>query len=272
MTIAEIHGKISSIGSNLSDRMEDLLTSDTFGCMRYLPPETLLIPFLNKACSLWGNTLSIPEKIVDVHCLFWPWINTINRKPCEPDVVIGFELHDNQMHLVMIEAKYNSGLSSEEDEGSNPNDQLARELDNLDVVSPNSFGWKKQYDVISRTLVFITTDIGIPRKTMEQSYAEYQKKRNTTRNIYWVSWSSLTSILEQALLVAIDTNHHVILSDMLNLLLKKGLIGFRGVEPVSLDHLLPSFYQIGSHNYNWSGNESLRSLDYVYEAKRNDRE
>ncbi len=140
MTIAEIHGKISSIGSNLSDRMEDLLTSDTFGCMRYLPPETLLIPFLNKACSLWGNTLSIPEKIVDVHCLFWPWINTINRKPCEPDVVIGFELHDNQMHLVMIEAKYNSGLSSEEDEGSNPNDQLARELDNLDVVSPYSFG------------------------------------------------------------------------------------------------------------------------------------
>ena len=51
MTIAEIRGKISETGSNLSERMEDLLTSDTFGCMRYLPPETVLIPFLNKAIS-----------------------------------------------------------------------------------------------------------------------------------------------------------------------------------------------------------------------------
>lgn len=35
MTIAEIRGKISEIGVNLSERMEYLLTSDTFGCMRY---------------------------------------------------------------------------------------------------------------------------------------------------------------------------------------------------------------------------------------------
>ena len=35
--IAELHGKISSSGSNLSDHLEDKLTGDVFGVLRYLP-------------------------------------------------------------------------------------------------------------------------------------------------------------------------------------------------------------------------------------------
>ncbi|HDR7499589.1 hypothetical protein CN539_22140 [Bacillus toyonensis] len=35
--IAEIHGKISLDGSNLSERLEDKLTGDIFGSLRYLP-------------------------------------------------------------------------------------------------------------------------------------------------------------------------------------------------------------------------------------------
>ncbi|HDR7537277.1 hypothetical protein [Bacillus toyonensis] len=35
--IAEIYGKISSDGSNLSERLEDKLTGDIFGSLRYLP-------------------------------------------------------------------------------------------------------------------------------------------------------------------------------------------------------------------------------------------
>lgn len=35
--IAEIHSKISSSGSNLSDRLEDQLTGDFFGAIGYLP-------------------------------------------------------------------------------------------------------------------------------------------------------------------------------------------------------------------------------------------
>ena len=43
-TIAEIKGKISSTGSNLSDRLEDLLTSDVFGPLRYIPFDEGLLP------------------------------------------------------------------------------------------------------------------------------------------------------------------------------------------------------------------------------------
>ncbi|TET41771.1 MAG: hypothetical protein E3J66_04840, partial [Dehalococcoidia bacterium] len=67
MTLAEIHGKISETGTNLSERMEDLLTSDIFGCMRYLPTQKALIPFLQTACSLHGNILTIQGEVIRVH-------------------------------------------------------------------------------------------------------------------------------------------------------------------------------------------------------------
>lgn len=59
MTIAEIHGKISHTGSNLSDQMEDLLTSDVFSTRRYVRPETLLLPFLRGARTIDGIALAI---------------------------------------------------------------------------------------------------------------------------------------------------------------------------------------------------------------------
>ena len=43
MTIAEIHGKISRVGTNLHEKMEDLLTSDVFTACKYVKPETLLL-------------------------------------------------------------------------------------------------------------------------------------------------------------------------------------------------------------------------------------
>ena len=49
MTIAEIHGKLSSSGSNISDRLEDLLTADVFGCLRYLPFEKGFQKILTRA-------------------------------------------------------------------------------------------------------------------------------------------------------------------------------------------------------------------------------
>lgn len=47
--IAEIHGKISATGSNLSDRLEDKLTGDIFGSLRYLPFELGIGPILSAA-------------------------------------------------------------------------------------------------------------------------------------------------------------------------------------------------------------------------------
>jgi len=47
--IAEIHGKLSSTGSNLSDRLEDQLTGDVFGTLRYIDNLVGLFPVLQKS-------------------------------------------------------------------------------------------------------------------------------------------------------------------------------------------------------------------------------
>ena len=113
MTIAEIRGKISDAGTNLSERMEDLLTSDVFGCMRYVPPQLALLPFLRTGRSIEGDTLAVPDRPIRVHYAFWPWISQAGRNACEPDVVIGLETEGNHVHVVLVEAKYFSGISSE---------------------------------------------------------------------------------------------------------------------------------------------------------------
>lgn len=264
MTIAEIRGKISSTGSNLSERMEDLLTSDVFGCMRYLPAEKALFPFLCLARSFRGNVFTIPEKTIKANYSFWPWIKVKNRNPCEPDVVLGLETEDGGVHLVLIEAKYYSGLSSEEDELAAPNDQLARELDNLDAISCAAMGWNSDLPVSSRTLLFVTLDMGLPRALLEQSLDEYKRKRRMEGDIFWVSWRFLPSILEQCLAKETVPEHAIVMEDMLNLLLRKGLIMFSGVERVTEYFELPLFYHLMPSKYSWPDIPEPLDIDYVY--------
>ncbi|MER2107241.1 MAG: hypothetical protein ABS949_09905 [Solibacillus sp.] len=47
--LAEIHGKISSLGTNLSEQMEDNLTGNLFGTLRYLLFEHGLGSLLSRA-------------------------------------------------------------------------------------------------------------------------------------------------------------------------------------------------------------------------------
>jgi len=268
MTVAEAHGKISEAGTNLSERMEDLLTSDIFGCMRYLPALKGLIPFLRRACSFHGNTLTVPDKITKVHYSFWPWLQLPGRISCEPDVVLGLETEGRQVYLVMVEAKYYSGLSSEEDEQAEPNDQLARELDNLDVLSCTTLGWRTHLEIASRALLFVTKDMRIPRDLLAQSLSEYTRKRHREGDIYWVSWRFLPSILEQNIAIESNAEHMAVMKDMLTLLLKKELTMFGGVEPVSEYFNLPAFYRSISSKYSWPDIPEHLYIDYTYEEGR----
>lgn len=268
MTIAEIRGKISQTGQNLSERMEDLLTSDIFGCMRYLPTQNALIPFLQTACSLHGNTLIIPGKVLRLHWSFWPWLKLAGCIPCEPDVIIGLETEDNHVHLILIEAKYYSGLSSEEDERAEPNDQLARELDNLDAVSCATLGWRTHLKIASRVLLFLTQDMGIPHDLLVKSLSEYTRKRNKKGDMYWTSWRFLPPILERSLEKETIQENKAVLEDMLMLLFRKGLIMFGGVEPVTEYFALPEFYSFAPTKYSWPDIPESTDIDYAFEVIR----
>ncbi len=265
MGVAEIRGKISETGANLSERMEDLLTSDTFGCMRYVPPDRALLPFLSEACSSNGGAFSIPSSIAAVHYAFWPYLRTQNASPCEPDIMIGIETDDRVIHLVLVEAKYYSGISSDEDESPAPNDQLARELDNLGSVTPQQLGWTPQMTVGSRRLLFVTQDMGMPRTLMAQSLSEYRRKRGKDAEIFWITWRVLPSVLERSLKQELQPEHVAVLDDLLKLLERKGLVMFRGVDPIATRHTLPRFYRSAPVEYGWPG-ISESAIDYEYEV------
>ena len=70
--IAEIHNKISSSGSNLSNRLEDKLTGDVFGAFQYLPINIGILPVVNQCYS--DNKIKIIDRkskllliILDLH-------------------------------------------------------------------------------------------------------------------------------------------------------------------------------------------------------------
>jgi hypothetical protein len=168
----------------------------------------------------------------------------------------------------MIEAKYYSGLSSEEDERPEPNNQLARELDNLDVASCAKFGWQISLGVASRTLLFVTQDMGIPRELLRQSLAEYSHKRKKDSDIFWTSWRLLPSILEQSLQKEINSEYKAVMEDMMRLLLRKELIMFNGVEPIIESFDIPDFYCIAPTRYAWPKIAEPICIDYKYEVAR----
>lgn len=268
MTIAEIKGKISESGSNLSERMEDLLTSDVFGCLRYLPVEKGLFPFLKTAWSYKGLPLNIPFSTNKTQYLFWPSLRIHGCNPCEPDVLLSIETKQG-IHLIMIEAKYFSGLSSEEDSCAEPNNQLARELDNLNTISNSHLGWSTGLDIISRNLIFITQDMKIPLSLLSQSLAEYQLKRGEG-DIFWTSWRFLPAILDKQIVLEHNIEHKAIMEDILLLLQKKGLTMFCGVDPVVYEFKIRDFdfYHITPRKFSWPSLEILKPIGYTYGSSR----
>ena len=88
--------------------MEDLLTSNTFGLVKYLPPEAVLIPFLSLAKDplqnrYLGNFLHGHLKVERLQ--FWPHLSHPDCIFCEPDVDILFSSDDGKRTWILIEAK-----------------------------------------------------------------------------------------------------------------------------------------------------------------------
>ncbi len=266
-----------------------LLSSGMFGCLRYLPPEKGIIPFLQTACSLSGNRLKTVTSVRAVHYVFWPSLHAAIRVACEPDVVIGLETEEG-MHIVVVEAKYHSDVSSREDEGLLPNNQLARELDQLAAIrDTTALGWPARMEVVSHALLFITKDTKIPADVMSAACSEFYRKRKTRPDIFWTSWRFLPSILESNLATESVPEHQAVMDDMLRLLQRKWLIMFGGFDAITsvfspsdyefysptkysygwpqpcFSSLAFDFYQLSSEQYTWPDAAGIYPLPFLYQ-------
>ncbi len=176
--------------------MEDLLTSNTFGLMKYLRPEALLLPFLRNAYSPFLGGLPAPfcSGVTKVdRWRFWPTLSYPVCVSAEPDVEIVLLHHDGTRTGLLIEAKYRSGKSSfASPTDDRPNDQLAREYDNLRELA-------RAEGFIRCALIYVTADWICPREEMQESVEEYTRKRGHAwvPGIYWLSWRWLATILER---------------------------------------------------------------------------
>jgi len=118
-----LRGKIPEV-----ERMEDALTSAVFGRLRYLAPQSVLIPSLGQAVDCVSNQyLSDYLKALSIYLndyneadiVFWPRMAELG----EPDlmIILSSSNHDVQELLLVVEVKYKSPKS-----GTGENDQLRR--------------------------------------------------------------------------------------------------------------------------------------------------
>lgn len=208
MLAAQLKGKLT----RKEEDLEDLLTSNVFGSIQYAPNEKGLIPLLSASEDSKGlNPLNRLPNISDVKYEFWPYLEGEDGIAREPDVLIRIKYETKQRTIILVEAKYKSGKSSEADEGSRINDQLASEWDILIAKETDA----RPY------LLYITADFSYPNKDIEDAKSEFAKKRHGRFDVVWISWRKLPTVLN---------SNEPILKDLIEVLRKQGLTFFEGIK------------------------------------------
>lgn len=216
--IAELHGKISSSGSNLSDRLEDKLTGDVFGALRYLPFNMGMSQILC-AAKIDGLRECVSQTTLDFwgdRIQFWP-----HHKDGEMDAFL--EL-DNA--VISIEVKYMSGLSSDDKienaedtvstEREQSKNQLARESRIVRQWCPSN---KKPF------LLFIANESECA------SICNDVKSRAILEpgvELGYISWQEILNQLSQ--IQARELYQQQILTDVVSLLKRKGFERFTNFD------------------------------------------
>jgi len=235
--------------------MEDLLTSNVFQLLRYISLENGLLPVLREAVNIDGDKLNIQRDKYEAELCFWK-----NFSNSEPDIFIELKNKENVIYSIMVEAKYLSGKSGtaifegEEDAqiyiaGS---DQLEREWNDL-----------KGYSAKKNTrcfLVYLTMHWTIPTIDLKSSIEVIGD--DSRKNIYWLNWQSIHSILEDILKETkgnLSDTEKIVIKDIVELLNKKGLKEFSGYSlPVKKD--LKTFHFFKPQFYS---NLSVRNFEPV---------
>ncbi|WP_010632471.1 hypothetical protein [Sporolactobacillus vineae] len=135
--IAEIHNKISQTNSNHSERLEDNLTGDFFGTLRYLPFERGLNYVL--------STAQFNEENANIH--WHKFINSLHGYPF--NFQFWKRIQNDEIDLLLtseravigIEVKLDSMLSSEDEDTEKPTDYIEskNQLARYSKIAPNGY-------------------------------------------------------------------------------------------------------------------------------------
>ena len=247
MLQAQLRGKLTRVEEN----MEDLLTSNVFGSIKYIPYEDGLLPLLSNCEDENGNALTgINQPVLNAHYEFWPRLRELNCEECEPDLLITIQYANGQSMLILVEAKYLSDKSSEANDKEAPKDQLAREWDNLIL--------KANQEHAKPILLYVTADFGYPRQSIDESQKEYLEKRKKGMSVFWLSWRKLPTLF-------VDKNQEM-LNDLIDVLKYQQLTYFEGITIPEAANSKWSFN--ATINWDWTLDKD-NSFHWEFKANKN---
>jgi len=198
MYSAELHGKLSP----RVERMEDILTSNVFSFFKYATRDIFLKGYLTEL----GFSISSTEA-KEAEFLFWPHFDD----DTEPDLVI--LVGD---YYLLIEAKYLSDFGQETVETAA---QLKREIEGGTLAARNC-GRKFK-------LIAITADHYFKPEKFTDIPQDFEP------NFIWTNWQRAAAFLHNILdrIKDIQNEEREFAQDLYNLLDKKNLRDFQGLEP-----------------------------------------
>ena len=220
--VEEFYGKISRSGSNLSDSLEDKLTGDFFGTLRYMDfcdgLQPILCGALRKSEKQQAESQAAIQLIENVNCTnikdeehikFWP-----KHDLGELDVLLEF---DNC--YIGIEVKFQSGLSSD--------DQLIREANILCDLPKDK----------KKILLFIAK-----QESCISVYRKY-KKDISKQGVHFVfaSWEDILQSMKDILNGGKGSKYtfgqKLMISDLMRLLIRKDFDTFLSMTNGIVDKL-----------------------------------
>jgi hypothetical protein len=230
----QIHKLTKGGGEAKTVLLEDILTSDVFGLMSYLPYDLLLKPFLEKIhemnpASSFCAPFEQPETFFFWKNIEWPeHLPKIGKTSIEPDVIIQWK-----NILLVIEAKFLSPA-----DGS----QLLYEY----IVGRSELDQGQEF-----YLLFINRTLARPQfceltNTPKVSLSDYIERRikaleiedkfplgQVAPSILWTNWQTVFDLVQAAEKYTLrikQTTESSLLSELLLVLEKKGLTPFRNLD------------------------------------------
>jgi len=247
--LADIHHKISPSGRNLSDRMEDKLTGDFFGAIRYLPFEKGLKHVLSTAkfshSYIQNDWFHFLRQIQDYEAEvdFWP-----RYEEGEIDLIVRCP-----HALVGIEVKYLSGLSSDDQE----DDQMIDYKESCNQLSRYSRMLEKLANGQPSYLLFLA-----PFDMMNAVRKSVQARPiiSPSVSLGFLCWQDILEALNNQDTATLDTGQRLIINDLRALLLKKNLTRFHGFSSTAINA------PITSTAYTFQVNRSFKKENWTWPA------
>ena len=237
--VEEFYGKISRSGSNLSDNLEDKLTGDFFGTLRYMDfcdgLQPILCGALRKSEKHQEESQTAIQLIENVNCTnireehikFWP-----KHDRGELDVLLEY---DNC--CIGIEVKLNSGLSSD--------DQLIREANILCDLAKDK----------EKILLFIAGHESCV--SVYRAYKDVIRKQGVC--FVFASWEDILQSMKDLLNGGNESKYtfgqRLMISDLVRLLKRKGFDTFLSMtNGISNESIEKDEYFMADHHKDYRTN------------------